>query len=113
MLAHPSQHHRNNEHEPLTVRQEYRRTHRPPRWLKAGIPIGGSRYPLPTPRPSWNWVYELRIPKLKAMLQSEQSLRLKPHLWGTMEKRVRHEAALRRAELLVGYDDFVREKDET
>ena len=26
---------------------------------------------------------ELRIPKLRAMLQSEQSLRLKPHLYGT------------------------------
>jgi hypothetical protein len=53
---------------------------------------------------------ELRIPKLKAMLQSEQSLRLKPHLWGTMEKRVRHEAALRKAQLLVGYNDFVKPK---
>ena len=49
---------------------------------------------------------EHRIPKLKAMLQSEQSLRLKKHLYGTMEKRVRHEAALRKAELLVGYADF-------
>jgi hypothetical protein len=51
---------------------------------------------------------EHRIPKLRAMLQSEQSLRLKPHLYGTMEKRVRHEAALRKAELLVGYGDFVK-----
>jgi hypothetical protein len=48
------------------------------------------------------------------MLQSEQSLRLKKHLFGTMEKRVRHEAALRRAELLVGHADFVkRDKDES
>ena len=53
---------------------------------------------------------ELRIPKLRAMLQSEQSLRLKPHLYGTMERRSRHEAALRRAELLVGYTDFVKRK---
>jgi hypothetical protein len=34
---------------------------------------------------------ELRIPKLLAMLQSEQSLRLKPHLYGTMERRKRLE----------------------
>jgi hypothetical protein len=53
---------------------------------------------------------ELRIPKLRAMLESEQSLRLKPHLWGTMERRVRLEAALRKAQLLVGYTDFVKPK---
>jgi hypothetical protein len=53
---------------------------------------------------------ELRIPKLRATLQSEQSLRLKPHLWGTMERRKRLEMVLRRAELLVGRHDFVREK---
>jgi hypothetical protein len=53
---------------------------------------------------------EHRIPKLKAMVESEQSLRLKPHLWGKMERRVRLEAALRKAQLLVGYADFVKPK---
>jgi hypothetical protein len=53
---------------------------------------------------------EHRIPKLRAMLENEQSLRLKPHLYGTMERRVRLAAALRRAELLVGYADFVKLK---
>jgi hypothetical protein len=53
---------------------------------------------------------EHRIPRLKALLQSERSLRLKPHLWGTMERRVRLEAALRKAQLLVGYADFVKPK---
>jgi len=41
---------------------------------------------------------ERRIPQLKAMLESETSLRLKRHLWGRMERRKRHEAALERAE---------------
>jgi hypothetical protein len=45
---------------------------------------------------------ERRIPKLRAMLESKESLRLKPVLWGTMERRKRHEAALRRAEFIVG-----------
>jgi hypothetical protein len=45
---------------------------------------------------------ENRIPKLRAMLESKESLRLKPVLWGTMERRKRHEAALRRAEFIVG-----------
>jgi hypothetical protein len=45
---------------------------------------------------------EHRIPKLRAMLESEASLRLKPHLWGQMERRSRHEAALRRCEFIVG-----------
>jgi hypothetical protein len=53
---------------------------------------------------------EHRIPKLRAMLQSEQSLRLKPHLFGTMERRKRLEVALRRAELFVGHRDFVKPK---
>lgn len=44
---------------------------------------------------------EYRIPKLRAMLESTESLRLKPHLWGTMERRGRLEAALRRAEYIV------------
>jgi hypothetical protein len=42
---------------------------------------------------------ELRIPKLRAMLESETPLRLKPStLWGTMERRSRLEAALRECE---------------
>jgi hypothetical protein len=45
---------------------------------------------------------EHRIPKLRAMLESAESLRLKPHLWGKMERRKRHEAALARAEFIVG-----------
>ena len=39
---------------------------------------------------------EDQIPKLRAKLESAESLRLKSHLWGTMERRERHEAALRR-----------------
>ncbi len=38
----------------------------------------------------------LRIPKLITMLESKESLRLKPVLYGTMERRARHEAALQR-----------------
>lgn len=53
---------------------------------------------------------EFRLPRLKAMLQSERSLRLKPHLYGTMERRSRLEMALRKAELLVGHADFVKLK---
>jgi len=41
---------------------------------------------------------EQRIPKLRAMLESKTSLRLKPVLFGTMERRRRLEAALRRCE---------------
>jgi hypothetical protein len=42
---------------------------------------------------------EHRIPKLKAMLESEAPLRLKPALeWSTMEKRLRLEATLRECE---------------
>ena len=44
---------------------------------------------------------EHRIPKLKAVLESETSLRLKPHLWGKMERRPRMEAALARCEYVV------------
>jgi hypothetical protein len=44
---------------------------------------------------------ELRVPKLKGMLESKQSLRLKPHLRGTMERRSRLEAALRRCEFIM------------
>lgn len=46
---------------------------------------------------------ERRIPKLRAMLESKESLRLKPGLWGTMERRKRHEAALKRCEFIVKY----------
>jgi hypothetical protein len=53
---------------------------------------------------------EHRIPKLKAMLQSEQSLRLKPCRWGKLERRAQMQAALQRAELLVGYHDLVKRK---
>jgi hypothetical protein len=44
---------------------------------------------------------ERRILKLRAMLESETSLRLKPVLWGKMERRKRLEAALARAEFVV------------
>jgi hypothetical protein len=44
---------------------------------------------------------EHRIPKLRAMLESPVSLRLKPVLWGRMERRARLEAALRRCEFIV------------
>ena len=44
---------------------------------------------------------EYRIPKLRAMLEIPVSLRLKPRLWGTMERRGRHEAALARCEFIV------------
>jgi hypothetical protein len=44
---------------------------------------------------------EHRIQKLRAMLETPVSLRLKPVLWGTMERRGRLEAALRRAEYVV------------
>jgi hypothetical protein len=44
---------------------------------------------------------EHRIPKLRAMLESTESLRLKSHLWGTMERRSRLKAALARAEFIV------------
>jgi hypothetical protein len=44
---------------------------------------------------------EHRVPKLKVMLESETSLRLKPVLWGKLERRSRLEAALREAEFRV------------
>lgn len=53
---------------------------------------------------------EHRAPKLRVMLQSEQSLRIKPCQWGRMERRVRLQAALHKAELLVGYHDLVKSK---
>jgi hypothetical protein len=45
---------------------------------------------------------EHRIPKLRAMLETPVSLRLKPHLWGKVERRSRVEAALARCEYIVG-----------
>jgi hypothetical protein len=44
---------------------------------------------------------ERRITQIKAMLESKESLRLKPVLWGKMERRSRLEAALRRCEFIV------------
>ena len=45
---------------------------------------------------------ELRLPKLRAMLESKAPLRLKPSaMWGTMERRSRLEAALRKVEFIV------------
>jgi hypothetical protein len=44
---------------------------------------------------------EHRIWKLRAMLESAEPLRLKAHLWGTMERRSRLQAALARAEFIV------------
>jgi hypothetical protein len=44
---------------------------------------------------------EHRASKLALVLDSKASLRLKPHLWGTMERRKRHEAALARAEFII------------
>ena len=49
---------------------------------------------------------ELRVQRLRAMLESTESLRLKPHLWGTMERRKRLELALRRAEYVARRYDF-------
>ena len=43
----------------------------------------------------------VRAPELRALLESDKPLRLKPHLWGTMERRKRFEAALRQAEFRV------------
>jgi hypothetical protein len=51
---------------------------------------------------------ERRIPKLRAMLESPTSLRLKPVLWGKLERRARHEAALREAEFRVAQGGITR-----
>jgi hypothetical protein len=51
---------------------------------------------------------QMRIPKLKAKLESETSLRLKPVLWGRMERRKRFEAALARCEYIVAQARFKR-----
>jgi hypothetical protein len=44
---------------------------------------------------------EHRIPKLRAKLESEVSLRLKPVLWGTMERRRQLELSLRQSLLVL------------
>jgi hypothetical protein len=44
---------------------------------------------------------ENRIPHLRALLETDVSLRLKPVLWGKMERRKRLEAALARCEFIV------------
>jgi hypothetical protein len=49
---------------------------------------------------------EMRIPKLKAMLESKTPLRLKPVLWSTMEHRKQHEATLARCEYIVAKARF-------
>ena len=55
---------------------------------------------------------ELRIPKLKGMLESEVSLRLKPVLWGKLERRSRLQAALERAEYIVKRSEFKQQVKE-
>jgi hypothetical protein len=50
----------------------------------------------------------MRIPKLKAKLESKTSLRVKPMLWGTMERRKRLEATLARCEHIVARATFKR-----
>jgi hypothetical protein len=55
---------------------------------------------------------EMRIPQLKARLESEVSLRLKPHLWGRLERRKRLEAALARCEYIVNRSEFKRQVKE-
>jgi hypothetical protein len=59
---------------------------------------------------------ERQIVKLRAMLQSEASLRLKPVLWGKVERRKRHEAALARAEFILSkgqrYGDVLKQTPE-
>ena len=56
---------------------------------------------------------EQRISKLRAQLESPTSLRLKPGLWGKMERRKRLEAALKRAEYIVAQKGVRKAKAET
>ena len=42
-----------------------------------------------------------RLPRLRAMLESKESVRLRPHLWGTLERRRQLEATLARCEYIV------------
>jgi hypothetical protein len=57
-------------------------------------------------------VRNFRVPKLKGILESKQSLRLKPVLRGTMERRSRLEAALRECEFRVAQRGSPRRKVE-
>ena len=52
----------------------------------------------------------LRIPRLRALLESEVPLRRSGHLWGKLEKRKRLEAALARCEHIVAEYDFSRRR---
>ena len=55
----------------------------------------------------------MRIPKLKAKLESEVHRRLRPHLrWSKMERRQRYETALARCEYIVARAQFKRLKDD-
>ena len=52
---------------------------------------------------------ELSVSRLRAILESKESLRLKPStLWGKMERRSRYEAALREAEFRVAQGGIMR-----
>jgi hypothetical protein len=53
---------------------------------------------------------ERSIPRLKAVLETETSLRQKPVLRGKMERRSHYEAALREAEFRVAQSGIVRAK---
>jgi hypothetical protein len=52
---------------------------------------------------------ENRIPRLRAQLEADVSLRLKPVLWGKMERRKRLEAALARCEFIVSQGQSYRD----
>jgi hypothetical protein len=58
----------------------------------------------------------VRAPELIGRLGSIELERLKPHLWGTMERRKRHEAALARAEFILSkgqrYRDVLKQTPE-
>ena len=55
---------------------------------------------------------ERRAPKLRAMLESKEPLRLKPStLWGTMERRSRLEARLRECEFRVAVRSRLRKAE--
>jgi hypothetical protein len=60
---------------------------------------------------------EVMAPRLTARLGSDKSERLKPVLWGTMERRKRHEAALARVEFIISqksrrYRDVLKQTPE-
>jgi hypothetical protein len=57
---------------------------------------------------------EQRIPKLRAMLESDKPLRLNPStLWGKLERRTQLEAALRRCEFVVAQHGVPRKAAST